>query len=157
NFGDDTAPGRGDSDNTAFLEMPAVFVSERYDVERADEPIVGPLLNGDDLGAYRLRPNTGLKNEPPTPFKSEVAHYWDDKPPIVARITAVDGRSLRTPPIIGPGQEQESFWSLSAPSKFCRSVRSLNLTPQTLDIINDDPITSCMATEEFYDAEGTTI
>jgi hypothetical protein len=98
NFGDDNAPGCGDTDNTAFFETRAVVDSCQYYVE-SDKPEerIGPLLSESDLEDYRKPP----PNEPPAPFKpvlsenlSKIVRYWDDRP-IVAKILAVDGRPCR--------------------------------------------------------------
>jgi hypothetical protein len=83
-----------------------------------------------------------LRNEPPAPFKSKVAHYWDDKPPIVAELTSIDGRSLKPLPIVGAAQEEESFWNAREPSKLCRALKTINLTSPVAkpSIIPDHPI-----------------
>src|SRR6185295_10916192 len=70
-----------------------------------------------------------LGNEPPVPFRSKVAHYWDDKPPIVAELSSVDKRNVRPLPIVGASQAEESFWNAREPSKLCRARKTINLTP----------------------------
>jgi hypothetical protein len=68
-------------------------------------------------------------NEPPALFQSLLAGYWNAKPPIVAELTAVDGRNLKPLPIVGPGQPEDSFWNEREPSKLCRSLKTINMTP----------------------------
>jgi len=131
NFGDDNAPGHGDSDNTAFFEARTVVDSTRdyIEPEAPEEPRIGPLLSESDLADHR-------RSDKPHRCRVQTS-----SPEALARLMSrIDSE---------PRIERAS------PEWFAANYPRFRQTE--IDIIPNDPITSRMTMEGIYESEATTI
>jgi len=128
NFGDDNAPSRGDSDNTAFFEVRAVADSSRYYIEPEppEETRIGPLLGEDDLSNCRLSEN---------PHRYRTDTRPEDRSRLMSRIDSEPRIKCLSP----------EWFATNYPRR------------KRIDIITDDPVTSRLPMEGTYVAEGETL
>jgi hypothetical protein len=78
----------------------------------------------------------------PVPFKSDKPNYWDARAPMVSVILAVDGK-----PVVRQRTRSKAWFAANYP-RFRKTE---------IEIISDDPVTSCLPMEGLYVAEATTL
>jgi hypothetical protein len=77
----------------------------------------------------------------PVSFKSDKPDYWDARAPMVSVILAVDGKPVTQ-------RTRSKAWFAANYPRFRKTE---------IDIITDDPVTSCLQMEGLYVAEATTL
>ena len=139
NFGDNDAPGRGDSDNTAHMDRPSASPDlGQYYVEPDTPEPTSVVLSEADLAAYRRNDNPHLYRTPARNL-DELEKQRKARARLAARIDT----EVRI-------ERHSAEWFAAGYPRF---------RPRTkIDIIPNDPITSCLSEEETYHvAEGTTL
>src|SRR5262249_1371299 len=124
NFGDDKAPGHGDSDNTAFFEARTVVDSthDYIEPEAPEESRIGPLVRESDLADHR---------------RSDKLHRY--------RVQTLSPEALAR---LMSRIDSEPRIERASPEWFAANYPRFRQTE--IDIIPNDPITSRMTMEGIY-------